>query len=390
MKLILSLLLFVFCIHSFYDLEHDFYINEIFALCGFIVYIYHQYYKQLKFNINNPISVLNWFLIILFLRILLSLILVSEFDLYIFARTISVFYSVFIFFLGIHIANNITISRYAYYPYLIATALIGWFQGLYVSIILYQGKINKLFKISLLLAGVSLLARTERLTTLYILLLWAVWFFFERKQNLLSVLQKRMVRIVCASVLLSILFIYFSYRDTFIQFSNNGYDMFGTDVDNNSYWRLMYWYYLIEQTINQYVLLGIGFGTKLYNYNNPMLQGWLDVNLDNDYMEYILGPHNSLIFLFTRTGLLGLVSFLLVLSSFAKYFFKHININRKYMYVYIAINIIMLFNVVLESPFFSIHYWTTLGLAFGYLNKEKRMLTMNFIKSREKLKWNHI
>jgi O-antigen ligase len=369
-------------------LEHDFYINEIFALCGFIVYIYHQYYKQLKFNINNPISVLNWFLIILFLRIVLSLILNPEFDLYTFARTISVFYSVFIFFLGIHIANNITISRYAYYPYLIATALMGWFQGLYVSIILYQGKVNKLFKISLLLAGVFLFARTERLTTLYILLLWAVWFLFERKQNLLSVLQKRMVRIVCASVLLSILFIYFSYRDTFIQFSNYGYDTFGSDVDDNSYWRLMYWYYLIEQTINQHVLLGIGFGTKIFNFNDPVIQGWL-YNSENAYMEYVLGPHNSLIFLFTRTGLLGLISFLLVLSSFAKYFLKHININRKCMYVYIAINIVMLFNVTLESPFFSICYWAALGLAYGYLNKEKRMLTMNPIKSREKLKCNH-
>jgi O-antigen ligase len=374
MKLLSILLLLILCAHSFYNLEHGFYINEIFALYGFIVYISRKYYKQLKFDINNPISVLNWFLIILFLRIVLSLILNTVFDLYIFLRTISVFYSVFIFFLGIHIANNIKINRYIYYPYLIATALVGWFHGLYISVILYQGKVNRLFIISLLLAGGGMLIREDKLTTFCILLLWIIWFLFEKKQNLLSILRKRMGIILFISVLSSILFIYFAYKDTFIQFSNHGYDVFENDIDRNSYWRLMYWYYLIEQTINQYVFWGMGFGGKIFSHNESAIQGWLVNNFDNDYMEYVLGPHNSLIFLFTRTGLLGLVAFLLVLSAFAKYFIKHININRKYMYIYIAINMVMLFNVTLESPFFSIYYWTALGLAYGYLNKEKFIL----------------
>ena len=357
-------------------MEHGFYINEIFALCGFIVYIYRKYYKQLRFDIKNPISVLNWFLIILFLRIVLSLILNPVFDLYIFLRTISVFYSVFIFFLGIHIANNIKINCYTYYPYLIAAAVAGWFHGLYISVILYQGKVNRLFIISLLLAGVAILIRVEgnSSTTMCILAFWIVWFLLEKKQNLLFILRKRMVMILFISVLSSILFIYFSYKDTFIQFSNHGYDVFGNDIDRNSYWRLMYWYFLIEQTVIKYFLLGIGFGVKMFSHNESVIQGWLVNNTDNDYMEYVLGPHNSLIFLFTRTGLLGLITFLLVLSSFAKYFLKYININRKYMYVYIAINMVMLFNVTLESPFFSIYYWTALGLAYGYLNKEKSVL----------------
>jgi hypothetical protein len=375
MRLLLILSLFILYAHSCYDLEHTFYINEIFALCGFIAYIRYQYYKQLKFDMRNPISVLNWFLVVLFLRIVLSLILNEEFNFYIFLRTISVFYSVFIFFLGIYVANNIKISRYVYYPYSIIAAMAGGLWALGLSVILYQGKINRLYMILSVTLGLFIYSRivNNENTVLCIVLTWLLFFMVEKKYGFLQYIRNYSSRILLFTVFFAIFFIYFIYGDMFKTFTTYGIESIGTDIDKNMYWRLMYWYYLIEQTINHYALLGIGFGNALFSLNNPILEGWLhnELTKPNQYIEYVLGPHNSLIFLFARTGFLGLISFLLVLSSFFKYFLKYIFINPKFIYVFIAINVAMIFNVVLGSPMGSIMYWMSVGLSYGYITIEK-------------------
>jgi len=373
LRFLLILLLVVFGIHLWFDLEHSIYINEIFSLLGFFVYCQQKYYKQIRFNIQNPISVLNWFLIILFLRIVLSLILNNEFNGYVFLRTISIFYSIFIFFLGLYVADKLIINKYLYYPYLILSSLIGRFYAFSFSIILYQGKVNKTFKIFLILATAVLFFRVEdSSTTLVMLLCWVFYFTIEKRKKLLLFIQKKTFSILFIIVLIIISFIYLFYGDTFMNFAYYGYGVFGDEIDGNLYWRLMYWYYTIEHTIQENILIGVGFGTKLFSLKNPLLQGWLhagEFTKPNAYIEYVLGPHNSLIFLFARTGIIGLTSFILLLSSFLKYFLKNRYVNQRYMYVFIAINIAMVFNVILESPTLSIFYWFNLGLCFGYLNQ---------------------
>jgi hypothetical protein len=378
-RILSTIFLIILSIHSFYDLEHQFYVNEIFALCGFFIYFRYKYYLQIKFDINNPVSALNWFLIVLLFRISLSLIVNPDFNSYVFLRTISIFYSVFIFFLGIFVVNKIKNIKIFCYPYLIATAVIGSFHGLYITLILYQKKVTKIFKIVIILSGLGMVIRAggNSLTTICILSAWILYFFYEANQKkLLNI--KYIGYILFSSVGFALIFIYIYYKNTFSDFTYYGYSVFGDNIDTNIYWRLMYWYYSIEQTIEHHFLLGIGFGTKIYDLSDPMVSGWLPHGKDvNPYIEYVHGPHNSLIFIFVRTGIIGLIVFLSVLTSFLNYFFKYQKINIKYICVFIAVNIVMFFNVTLESPRFSIYYWMCMGLSYGYLNKSLCVMNKN-------------
>jgi len=139
---------------------------------------------------------------------------------------------------------------------------------------------------------------------------------------------------------------------------------------NNAKWRIILWKDIIKKSMEK-PILGYGFG-MLYNNETLKDMGWAygdDVGF--------LDPHNSYLSILYRTGIVGLLIFLLFIISF---FVKMIKFLRScqdsaistYMIsilsAVIFILVISFFMVVLEGPFLGIFLWVFIGLALSLTN----------------------
>jgi hypothetical protein len=131
-------------------------------------------------------------------------------------------------------------------------------------------------------------------------------------------------------------------------------------IDGNSTWRLVLWKQVLVDHFPAN-LIGIGFGTPMFKYY-PIE----DISkLKN--LPYVLGAHNSFVYLFGRLGLPYLLFVIVVYSRifkeyfyFKSYYFK--NNQILIFWSFTAATIIALFNPALESPIYSGAYWLILGL----------------------------
>ena len=139
---------------------------------------------------------------------------------------------------------------------------------------------------------------------------------------------------------------------------------------NNAKWRIILWKDIIQKSMNK-PILGYGFG-MLYNNETLKNMGW-------QYGDDVgfLDPHNSYLSILYRTGIVGLLIFLLFIISF---FIKMIKFLRccqdlaisVYMISVLSTIIFILvtsfFMVVLEGPFLGIFLWVFIGLALSLKN----------------------
>lgn len=130
-------------------------------------------------------------------------------------------------------------------------------------------------------------------------------------------------------------------------------------LDGNSTWRLVLWKQVLADQFPAN-LFGIGFGTKMFKYY-PIE----DISkLKN--LPYVLGAHNSFIYLFGRLGLPFLFFISLIYARiFREYFYyKSYYYENKQVLIFwsfFAATIIALFNPALESPIYAGAYWLLLG-----------------------------
>jgi hypothetical protein len=138
----------------------------------------------------------------------------------------------------------------------------------------------------------------------------------------------------------------------------NSHPLLGVDANNT--WRLVLWKEIIVDRFPGNIF-GLGFGTPAIPYF-PI----------EDYsklatLPYVIGAHNSYIYLFGRLGILYL---LLVIPLYA-FIFKEYYYHKAYYYSnnsilifwsFFAISVIASFNPTLETPIFSGAYWLILGL----------------------------
>lgn len=130
-------------------------------------------------------------------------------------------------------------------------------------------------------------------------------------------------------------------------------------LDPNSTWRLILWKQVLVDHFPAN-LLGIGFGTPMFTFfpiEDPTKVGSL---------PYVLGAHNSYIYLFGRLGLPYLLLMISVyLQIFKEYFYYkadyYQNKNILIFWSFFAVSIISLFNPALESPIYAGAYWLLLG-----------------------------
>jgi uncharacterized protein YhhL (DUF1145 family) len=140
-------------------------------------------------------------------------------------------------------------------------------------------------------------------------------------------------------------------------------------VDGNSTWRLVLWkQVLVDQFPKN--LLGLGFGTPMIKYF-PV----------EDYskiasLPYIIGAHNSFIYLFGRLGIIYLLlTYILYTEIFREYFlhkaYYYSNNQILLFWAFIAISVVALFNPTLESPIFASGYWMVLGFLGRAIHNRK-------------------
>ncbi len=130
-------------------------------------------------------------------------------------------------------------------------------------------------------------------------------------------------------------------------------------IDGNATWRLVLWKQIIVDHFPANIY-GLGFGTPLLQYY-PI----------EDYsklpsLPYVMGAHNSFVYLFGRLGIVYLLLIITVyITVFKEYFYyKQFYYSTNCILVFwsfFVITVIALFNPALESPLFASGYWMLLG-----------------------------
>jgi hypothetical protein len=141
-------------------------------------------------------------------------------------------------------------------------------------------------------------------------------------------------------------------------------------IDGNNTWRLVLWKEIIVDNFPKN-LFGLGFGTPMIKYF-PVEDASKIPSL-----PYVLGGHNSFVYLFGRLGLIYLLLAGLIYQVIIREYFFHkayyIRNNRELVFLsFFAISIIALFNTVLESPIYAAGYWLILGFVARSISDRKR------------------
>ena len=143
-------------------------------------------------------------------------------------------------------------------------------------------------------------------------------------------------------------------------------------LDPNNTWRLVLWKQFIIDLFPRN-LIGIGFGTPAIMYYPVADFSKLDS------LPYVLGAHNSFIYLFSRLGIFYLLITVPIYSIvFKEYFYQkqYYRSNNEILifYSFFAITIISFFNPTLESPIFAGGYWLVLGFVARSIYNRKAPL----------------
>ena len=156
-------------------------------------------------------------------------------------------------------------------------------------------------------------------------------------------------------------------------------------IDNNAGWRLGIWVDNIKSTINDTFLFGHGFGTTYfaaegrepgeYIYQGLLTRSNYAAETLRSYSiyqaEFVLGQHNSIINIFYRMGIIGLVLFFNLLIGIIKQINDYV-VTKEAKYIVLICLIIIGVNVGLESPGYATDFIFLLGII--------RFLTLKYFK----------
>lgn len=146
------------------------------------------------------------------------------------------------------------------------------------------------------------------------------------------------------------------------------------DKPDNNQFRIVWWRTVIAETWEGGKWLGLGFGADLAE---EFLRNYYG---DADQEFVARSPHNFLLSVFARTGLIGLLGFLGVVAAMARRTWraghKDVSHDETVPLWILAWTILTsaCFGVVLEGPMAATVFWLALGLANGRLPPESRSL----------------
>lgn len=346
--------------------EKQFLFNELLALTGFCTLAF----KRFKVG-SDLISICMIFLLAWCgLHLVTSIFLKDSFVYYI--RNAVIAYSIFSFFIGFYLLKYLDSYLKGVRNFL--RFYIGFFLFVYTPMLFERYGVSTLFPalfknarlaiVPLLLILINIVyAFTYDSSTAMMIAFFLFLVFISPGYKFFK--QSVTLFIIC----FAILFFYLHPNLSLIknQFSPNNTRGIAEvmdshpllSIDGNTTWRLVIWDQIIVDRFPAN-LYGLGFGTPMLKYY-PI----------EDYkklksLPYVMGAHNSFIYLFGRLGLVFIFIMLVVYTTvFREYFyFKDYYYNNNMVFVFwsfFAITVIALFNPVLESPLFASAYWLLLG-----------------------------
>jgi hypothetical protein len=363
---IIFTMIFAYLANPWY-LERAWYFNEIFSLVGLLIFFFK------KFRIKkSPLNLL--FLSFLFIAAAHAITSVFRADeAYYYFRNMVIFYSMFAFFIG-----------YYWFEYLVRYIMkFRWFFTTYMLVLLVYPvtliferfststllpitltNISKKWYLPAMIGLCFLYSFSYESLTVFILALFFLFIFFIRSYSTFIVL------VSLGLGAFAILFAYLVPNLTMNPSLYSFYDVKGIygvmathpilGIDPNNTWRLVLWKQLL---VDQFPgnIAGIGFGTPALKYY-PIV----DYSKLKD-LPYVIGAHNSFVYLAARLGLLSLLIFgSIYVRVFKEYYhYKHYYYSSSHIlffFSFFAVTIITLFNPVLESPIYATGYWIIFGL----------------------------
>jgi O-antigen ligase len=132
--------------------------------------------------------------------------------------------------------------------------------------------------------------------------------------------------------------------------------------DNNVF-RSLWWRVTIDETVSTNPWAGLGWG---YDLAETFERIYYPEGNDEFSAR---SPHNILVTLFARTGVVGFVPFLIVVGAIGIRSVRAIRARRQSAYLWAAACVILTsscFGVVLEGPMGAVVFWSMLGLASSY------------------------
>ncbi|MDK0654546.1 O-antigen ligase family protein [Clostridium perfringens] len=202
-------------------------------------------------------------------------------------------------------------------------------------------------------------------TTAFLMLMVYIGEIFLNKKILDSINSKRYIFYV---VIIGILIFTFFNKDTINQFL--------AKKDANYWWRFNYWATEFK-TLKESYFIGSGFGSTYASTSifEILSGGFIDPEtgtfVNSAKVLFTTAQHNSYMNIIYRTGIIGLILFLNIIVSLIFNYKKYLinNYDRLLYLAFINVNIIIGFNVGLESPQFLIPFYLSL---FGLMSLEKK------------------
>lgn len=191
---------------------------------------------------------------------------------------------------------------------------------------------------------------------LALFIIWALYFFIH-----LSKIKKKF-SIILSIILVGLLFVLFpSFNDV------------------NAHWRLIYWKAVVEQIVENYFILGDGFGIQyisdktIEKLNQLMISKGHINTLITEGEKYTTGAHNSFLSFAQHLGSVSV--FLLFYPLIIRIKDLKIRDNTDLIFLILSISgmsVFSFFNVLLELPHSSSLYWLVF-FALIYYNKNTKI-----------------
>lgn len=346
--------------------EKKLFFNEILSLCGLLILAYH------RFKIEKDPIVVSILVLIAWsgLHIVFSIFRMDS--LYYLLRNSVIFYSMFGFFVGYFC--------FTYLPDFIKA--VRFLLQLYIAVFLAV-PVSKLFfeRFGMAVLFPALFRNADR-WTLPLLISLNLLYGFQYKSAtavliaglffvLTIVKDFRWFIGITSSVVFVFAIFFFSiqanlniikkdysyYDDVAIHRVMDSHPVLA--LDGNSTWRLVLWKQVLVDHFPEN-LLGIGFGTPMFEYFP------VEEKTKIKSLPYVMGAHNSFIYLFGRLGLVYIVLILFIYYCVFREYFRFRDYYYKSNHVFLfwsffSSTMIALVNPALESPIYAAGYWILLG-----------------------------
>jgi hypothetical protein len=347
--------------------ERNFFLNEFLAFIGFLLL------ASKRFKTGNDVISICVVLLIAWCGVHLVTSLLRQDSMYYYFRNSVIAYSMFSFFIGFYLLKYLShfiawirnILRYYIGIFLFIPLPVTFYERYGISTLFPSLFKNARYRfLPLILICMNLIyAYTYKTATAFMIAAFLFLIFISTGYKFF----RQTITIVLLAI--AILFIYLQPNLTLIK---NQYSPRNTRaikevmrsnsllaIDGNTTWRLVIWNQIVVDNFPA-ILFGLGFGTKVLKYY-PV----------EDYkklptLPYVMGAHNSFIYLFGRLGIIYLLLIIPVyITVFKEYFY-----NKSYYYSnnqvfvfwsFFVISVMAFFNPILESPLFASGYWMLLG-----------------------------